>query len=167
MIVIDCWWSLLWKLNIIHLGGMKEMINRNLKNLRLHHNLTQEDVAHEINVSRQVIAKWEKGESTPDLVHCQALAEFYNVTLDDLVNFDGKDMNIIVPPKGKYFFGVAKIGERGQIVIPKKARDVFQIKPGDSLIILGDEERGLAIVPQENMNAFFNLVKTTYDKEKE
>lgn len=143
------------------------MINMNLKNLRLHHKLTQEEVAHEINVSRQVIAKWEKGESTPDLGHCQALAKLYNVTLDNLVNFDGEDTNLIVPPKGKHFFGVAKMGERGQIVVPKKARDVFRIKPGDSLIILGDEERGLAIVPEQMMDGFLNLVKTPLSAEDE
>ena len=143
---------------------MKSMISTNLKNLRLHHKLTQEEVALEINVSRQVIAKWEKGESTPDLGHCQALAKLYNVTLDNLVNFDGEDTTLIVPPKGKHFFGVAKMGERGQIVIPKKARDLFQIKPGDSLVILGDEERGLAIVPEEMLHAFLNLVKTPFEE---
>ena len=145
------------------------MISTNLKKLRLHHKLTQEEVAFRINVSRQVIAKWEKGESAPDLGHCQALAKLYNVSLDNLVNFDGEDMNVIIPipPKGKHFFGVAKMGERGQIVIPKKARDVFQIEPGDSLVIVGDEDRGLAIVPEKMMNAFFNLVQTPFQKEDE
>ena len=146
---------------------MKSMISTNLKNLRLHHKLTQEEVAFEINVSRQVIAKWEKGESTPDIGHCQALAKLYNVSLDNLVNFNGEDTSLIVPPKGKHFFGVAKMGERGQIVIPKKARDVFQIEPGDSLVIVGDEDRGLAIVPEKMMNAFFNLVQTPFQKEDE
>lgn len=140
------------------------MINTNLKKLRLHHKLTQEEVAFRIHVSRQVITKWEKGESTPDLEHCQKLTKLYNVSLDDLVNFDGEETNLIVPPKGKYFFGVAKMGERGQIVVPKKARDVFQIKPGDSLVILGDEERGLAIIPEEMVHAFLNLVKTPFQK---
>ena len=121
------------------------MISMNLKNLRLQHKLTQEEVAFRINVSRQVIAKWEKGESTPDLGHCQALAKLYNVSLDNLVNFDGEDTNVIIPPKGKHFFVFSKMGERGQIVIPKKARDVFQIEPGDSLVIVGDEDRGLGI----------------------
>ncbi|MFS0673566.1 helix-turn-helix domain-containing protein [Ornithinibacillus sp. 179-J 7C1 HS] len=143
------------------------MISTNLKKLRLHHKLTQEEVAFRINVSRQVVAKWEKGESTPDLGHCQALAKLYNVSLDNLVNFDGEDSNLIIPPKGKYFFGVAKIGDRGQIVVPKKARDVFQIKPGDSLVILGDEERGLAIVPEKMMYAFLNLLQTPFHKEDE
>ena len=50
-------------------------------------------------------------------------------------------------PKGKYAWTV-KVGEKGQIVIPKQARDIFNIQPGDSLIVLADEERGLAIPPQ-------------------
>lgn len=49
----------------------------------------------------------------------------------------------------KHIFGTVKVGERGQIVIPKDAREVFDIKPGDTLMILGDENRGLAIVKAE------------------
>lgn len=48
-------------------------------------------------------------------------------------------------PKGKHIFGTVKVGERGQIVIPKEARELFDIKPGDSLLVLGDEEQGIAI----------------------
>ena len=51
---------------------------------------------------------------------------------------------------GKYIFGTAKGGERGQIVIPKEAREVMGIHPGDTLLILGDEKQGLAIV---NLNS--------------
>ncbi len=48
---------------------------------------------------------------------------------------------------GKYVFGMVKVGERGQIVIPKEAREKFNIKPGDSVIVLGDENKGgIAIV---------------------
>ena len=42
-------------------------------------------------------------------------------------------------------FGTAKVGERGQIVIPKEARELFQIQPGDTLLILGEKEKGLII----------------------
>lgn len=49
-------------------------------------------------------------------------------------------------PKGKYAW-TAKVGEKGQIVIPKEARDLFGIEPGSSVVILGDEDRGLAIMP--------------------
>lgn len=51
-------------------------------------------------------------------------------------------------PKGKYAWTV-KVGEKGQFVIPKEARDIFQIKPGDTLMLLGDEARGMAIPPKE------------------
>ena len=51
---------------------------------------------------------------------------------------------------GKYIFGTAKVGERGQIVIPTEALEVMGIHPGDTLLILGDEKQGLAIV---NLNS--------------
>ena len=135
------------------------MISMNLKNLRNHHGYTQEDVAEHLQVSRQAVAKWEKGESMPDIENCMALAKLYNVTIDNLVNFDDAGTGLKVPPKGKHFFGAVTVGERGQIVIPKKARDVFHIKPGHTLIVVGDDERGLAIIPENYMNNFFNLSK--------
>ena len=49
-------------------------------------------------------------------------------------------------PKGKHIFGTVKVGERGQIVIPKEAREIIDINPGDYLLVLGDEEQGIAIV---------------------
>jgi len=52
-------------------------------------------------------------------------------------------------PKGKHIFGTVKVGEKGQIVIPKDARDIFDIHPGDSLVVLGDEATGLAIMKND------------------
>lgn len=54
-------------------------------------------------------------------------------------------------PKGKHIFGTVKVGERGQIVIPKEARDLFDIEPGDILLVLGDEEQGIAITKADVM----------------
>ena len=48
--------------------------------------------------------------------------------------------------KDKFLFGVVKVGDKGQIVIPKEAREVFGIKPGDSLLVMGDATKGLALV---------------------
>lgn len=61
-------------------------------------------------------------------------------------------------PKGKHIFGTVKVGERGQIVIPKEARDLFDIKPGDMLLMLGDEQQGIAIVKNEIFRHFAESV---------
>ena len=52
-------------------------------------------------------------------------------------------------PKGKHIFGTTKINDRGQIVIPKKARELFGINSGDALVVLGDEAEGIAIIKAE------------------
>lgn len=131
------------------------MINKNLKRLRNINQYTQEMLAEELGVSRQVIAKWERGESSPELNYCVKLATLYDITLDNLVNYNEKELGLAVPPKGKHVFGTTTVGERGQIVVPKKARELFHIETGDTLIIVGDEERGLAIIPQNYMQGFF------------
>lgn len=55
---------------------------------------------------------------------------------------------------GKHIFGMVKVGEKGQIVIPKDARKIFDIKPGDNLLVLGDEAQGLAIMKAEGLLQF-------------
>ena len=58
---------------------------------------------------------------------------------------------------GKYAW-TATVGEKGQIVIPKQAREIFDIKPGDTLILLGDVNRGIAIPPKESLASYMNIV---------
>ena len=69
-------------------------------------------------------------------------------------------------PKGKYAW-TATVGEKGQIVIPKQARELFGIAPGDTLVILGDEKRGLAIPPKEALIQFAAAVFETEQSEEE
>lgn len=132
------------------------MINENLRKLRLYNKYTQEDIAEKLGVSRQSVAKWENGESMPDIDKCMKLAKLYDVTLDDLVATITNKENELATPKGKFMFGVVKVGERGQIVIPKKAREVFNIKAGDRLLILGDIDFGIGIQRCEDVENFFN-----------
>ncbi len=115
-----------------------QCISQNLLSLRRYHRYSQEDVAEKIGVSRQAVAKWESGETVPDILNCDALAELYNVTVDDLLHFDQEVEKAPIPPKGKHLFGTVKVGERGQIVLPKRAREIFQIKAGDLLVVLDD-----------------------------
>lgn len=130
------------------------MISMNLKTLRKINKYTQEEVAEKINVSRQSVAKWENNESVPDINSCVKLTKLYNVTLDNLVNYSEEKSGVAIPPKGKYFFGSVTVGERGQIVILKEAREVFDINTGDKLLVLGDEEKGIAIVHQRDLINF-------------
>lgn len=63
----------------------------------------------------------------------------------------------MIGPKGKYAWTVT-VGEKGQIVIPKQARELFNIKAGDNLIVLADEKKGLAIPPQTLLQKFSHIV---------
>lgn len=116
-----------------------------LKALRKNAKLTQEDVAERLNVSRQSVAKWESGESLPDIENCILLAKLYGVSLDDLVRY-AKEPEDANAPKGKHMFGVVKIDDKGRIFIPERAREVFDLKIGDKLLLMGDEQQGMAMV---------------------
>ena len=70
-----------------------------------------------------------------------------------------KGKHILSLPKDKYIFGTAKVGEKGQIVIPVKARKLFGIKAGDNLVVLGDEGRGLALLKQEELLGLFTRMQ--------
>ena len=128
------------------------MFADNLVELRKYHALSQEELADKIGVSRQTLSKYETGESLPDIEKCKALADVFGVTVDDLISYEkSTGMGLGIPPRGKHIFGMARVGEKGQIVIPAKARTIFQIKPGDNLIVLGDEGQGIALIKEENL----------------
>jgi len=61
------------------------------------------------------------------------------------------------------FVGIAKVGEKGQIVIPKEARDMFGIKPGDCLVVLCDKKKGLALVKSEVLESTIDKVISEVD----
>ncbi|MBQ3370617.1 MAG: helix-turn-helix domain-containing protein [Mogibacterium sp.] len=133
------------------------MFKDNLVQMRKLHQMTQEDVAEKLGVSRQAVAKWESGETIPDLDKCRVLAEIFEVTLDDLANYEAKDnLGLGLPPKGKHIFGLVTVGDKGQIVIPAKARKLFNISPGEQLMVLGDETQGLAIIKS---NTFLEIAE--------
>lgn len=132
------------------------MFKDNLTELRKIHQLTQEELAERLGVSRQTLSKWETGESLPDIEKTRALAGLFGVTLDNLVCYESSRDGLPIPPKGRHAFGVVKVGDKGQIVIPAKARKIFHISPGDSLIVLGDEKQGIGILKEEE---FLKLVQ--------
>lgn len=130
------------------------MFGDNLIYLRKMHKMSQEELAEKLDISRQTLSKWEIGESLPDIEKCQMLATIFDVSLDELVSHDAESSGLPIPPKGKHVFGVVTVGEKGQIVIPAKARKIFQIDSGDRLIVLGDEGSGIAIIKEKD---FLNM----------
>lgn len=141
------------------------MLKENISMLRSVNGYSQEEVAEKIGVSRQAYAKWEKGETVPDVERCQKLAELYGVTIDSLVNYSDKigTTTLMPGPKGKHIFGTTKINDRGQVVIPKKARELFGINNGDSVVVLGDEAEGIALIKadifEKRLNDTWNSIK--------
>ena len=119
--------------------------------LRNLHGYSQEEVAEKIGISRQAYAKWEQGATVPDILKCSALADVYGVSVDSLLKTEKADGIGMIPPaqNGKHIWGSVLVGDRGQIVIPKEARDKFHLTGGTRLIVLGDEDEGIALVPAE------------------
>lgn len=80
-----------------------------------------------------------------------------------------KGKHILSMPKGKHIFGTVKVGEKGQIVIPKEARTLFHISPGDTLLVLGDEENGIVISKPDVVNdlamQIFSKMNTSVEEE--
>ncbi len=137
------------------------MFQDNLLQMRKMKGLTQEEIAEKVGVTRQAVAKWEAGETVPDLDKCKILAEIFEVSLDDLANYEPEEnLGLGLPPKGKHLFGVVTVGDKGQIVIPAKARKLFEISPGDQLVVLGDEGQGLAIMKSEKFLALADAIKS-------
>ncbi|MEG0685525.1 MAG: helix-turn-helix domain-containing protein [Coprobacillus sp.] len=124
------------------------MISQNLVYLRKSKKVSLEELAEAIGVSRQAISKWENGETIPDLPNTIALANFYNITVDDLISRKTENSD------GRYVFGMVTVGDRGQVVIPKKAREVFGINAGDNLIVLGDTNQSGMALAKVNAEAF-------------
>lgn len=119
------------------------MLVNQLKLLRTRKGLTQEQVAEIVGVSRQAVAKWEKGESMPDLECCIRLADLYNIPLDALARGLKEEK-----PAGDAWqmCGVARMNEKGQITLPAQIREKFGMGPGSMILVLADTEKGIALM---------------------
>ena len=81
------------------------------------------------------------------------------MTLDDLVNMPEGEVEPDPVMAKKHMFGLVTVGDKGQIVIPARARKVFSIKPGDQLMVLGDEDQGLALVDGKLFMAMAEVIR--------
>ena len=140
------------------------MLKDNLVMLRNLHGYSQEQIAEKIDISRQAYAKWESGATVPDIEKCACLAEVYGVMIDSLIKTESCDGIGRIPPApaGKNIWGTVTLGDRGQLVIPKAARDKFLLKGGDRIVVLSDDN-GIALIPavtfEEQMKAAMEAAK--------
>ena len=127
------------------------MLKDNLLMLRGIHGFSQEEIATKIGVSRQAYAKWENGTSIPDVEKCGRIAQVYGTTVDGLLKTEESIAGRPLPPapKGKNMWGVVTMNERGQIVIPKAARDHFDLHAGQRLILASEDGEGFVLIPAE------------------
>lgn len=131
------------------------MLKENLIILRNVHGYSQEEIAEKIGISRQAYSKWESGTTIPDIEKCKRLSDLYGVTIDSLIKTTTVDGEGVIPPPptGKNIWGSVTINERGQLVIPKAVRELFDLTGGQRLIVLSDEKEGIALIPAEKFEA--------------
>lgn len=136
----------------------------NLKMYRKECGYTQEAVAEKIGVSRQAIAKWERGETLPDIENCIALADLYHVTVDLLIRNIDQELHT---EDGKHIFGCARLNSKGQVTLPANCRKVFQLNPGNLLLVLGDEKKGgIALVNLGSISDGIQHIRETLSRNK-
>jgi len=126
---------------------MNLCIADNLKLMRSKYGYTLESLAEIVDVSRQTIAKWEAGESYPDIEKCVKLAYLYKISLDELVNRPLWDTQIHELNTGENkLCGVLALSEEGSITLPKQVMEMFDIRPGEKILLLAEQKQGIAIV---------------------
>ncbi len=136
---------------------MAIMIGSNLRMLRSNSRYTLEDVAEIIGVSRQTIAKWESGETYPDIENCVKLSALFKVSLDAMVKEPVQILAEEPNDKGQYMFGIVKIGEDGSLPLPEKAKQLMEILPGDRMLLIGDKDQGIAMMKCDGINDYLDL----------
>ena len=138
------------------------MLKDNLIILRRINGFSQEQISEKIGISRQAYAKWESGATVPDINKCSLLAQLYGVTIDSLLKSEKVEGIGTIPPapKGKNIWGTIIVNDRGQMVIPKGARDKFSLVGGTRIVVLSDEN-GIVLLSaekfEENMRRAMEL----------
>lgn len=126
---------------------MNICISENLSILRYKYGYSLEAVAEIISVSRQTVAKWEAGDSYPDLTNCIKLSSLYKVSIDELVNKPLKDIiNSDFVTEENHLCGIVDISQECNITIPQSVMQMFDLHPGNKMLLLAEKRQGIALV---------------------
>ena len=112
------------------MNDKKWMIHQNLAFLRKSRQLSLEEVAERVGVSRQAVGKWESGETVPDIVNCDALAKLYNVSVDDLLHYDGGGAETGARPAGQAYLWDRGHGGAGTGSYPQAGQGAVSAQAG-------------------------------------
>ena len=120
---------------------MKEM--NQIRLFRTQRGLTQEALAEMIGVSRQTVAKWERGDTLPDVASCVRMADAFGIPVEMMA----RGMTAGPPTvDGQKMYGCVRVNEKGQITLPVDVREAFGIRPGSLMLVLADTGRGIALL---------------------
>ena len=120
---------------------MKEM--NQIRLFRTQRGMTQEELAEKLDVSRQTVAKWERGDTLPDVASCVRMADVFGIPVEMLAR-GMTDAPLTLD--GKRMYGCVRVNDKGQITLPVNVREAFSIRPGDLMLVLADTEKGIALV---------------------
>lgn len=130
-----------------NIGGVLSIFSKQILALRRWYRYSQEDFGDLAGVTRQTVAKWEQGKCVPDILTVKKLADALKITVDAIFSFDEETKNVDPGKKTRYIFDTVRVESGGIVRIPKEAREVMDIKVGDEMLLLGDIERGIELLP--------------------
>ena len=122
---------------------MEPYISENLRILRSRKGDSLESIAEIIGVSRQAVAKWEFGETYPDIVNCLRLAQLYKISLDDLV---ATQLRPELEDARRKAMGVIHLSKNFGLTLPESIVTLFGIRAGEQMLLLADRQEGIALV---------------------
>lgn len=122
---------------------MELHIAENLRLLRMRRGDSLETIAEIIGVSRQAVAKWESGETYPDIVNCLRLARLYKISLDELVT---THLQPTEEEGREKVMGMARLSDTYGLTLPQNIVNLFDIQAGEQMLLLADKQQGIALV---------------------
>jgi len=122
---------------------MELHIAENLRLLRSQRGDSLEAIAEIIGVSRQAVAKWESGETYPDIVNCLRLARLYKISLDELVS---SQLQPAIEESRERVMGMIRLSDSYGLTLPQNLVSLFDIQAGENLLLLADKQQGIALV---------------------